>query len=71
MYLFVFGHAGSCCCAGVSLLVAGGAAVQAFLCSWLVCLLSHRGAWAFHCDAFSCCRVQALGHRLSSCDTQV
>ena len=31
---------------------------------------SSCGAWAFHCDGFFCCRVQALEHRLNSCDTQ-
>jgi len=36
------------------------------------------GAWAYHCDGFSCCRAQALGtqdsvvaaHGLSSCSSQ-
>ena len=41
-------------------------------------LLSSCGAWAFHCDGFSCCRAQTLGsqasvavvYRFSSCSSQ-
>ena len=51
-------------CAGFSLL--GGL----FSCHSKQSLLSHFGAWVFHCSGFSWCRVQALGClRFSSCSS--